>query len=198
VNPNEYRYITVATDRLLSLCGDSWRRPIEDLALAATQACEALKRLQKQQPFRKLIDQAERDAFATAQEREDLRAELASLATAFLDAEADALTQMGHDEDNVKQILWMAGSCQDAVSHDLSAEALAGRIHNLELACCRAATELHKVGDARTRRRLLGRITFGMAGVSVMVADLVALPPSGATSIGSVLIAGEMIGKSLG
>jgi len=197
VNPNEYSYITQAANRLLSLCGDSWRRPVEDLAFAATQACEALKRLQKQQPFRKLIDHPERDAHATAQEGADLRAELGSLATAFVDAEAEALTRMGHNQDDVRQILWMAASCQDAVD-ELSAEALVGKIHNLELACCRAASELHSVRDARSRRRLFGRITFGMGGVSVMLADLVALAPSGATSIGSVAIAGAMIGRSLG
>jgi hypothetical protein len=198
VTPSEYRYLTQATNRLLSLCGDSSRRSAEDLAFAATQACEALKLLQKQQAFHEMLDQSARNAPATAHERAELRAELASLANSFVNAEARALKKMGHSKERVKQILWMAAGCQDAVSQEVSVRDLVGKIHDLELACCSAANELHKAHDDQSRRRRFGRITFGMAGVSVMLADLVAIPVTGATSIGSVAIGGAMVGKSLG
>jgi hypothetical protein len=197
--PNRYRYVAEATNRLLQLAGDGAQVDSRTLAAAATQAEQALESLLTDPAFHALLTSSAAQSALGNADRRELEEELANLAVSFVRAEAEALKRLGHSEHEVQEILWLAASCKNLSDMPpLSHDALAGKIHNLKVACGRASAELRKGVDAKTRKNWLSRLGLGMAGISVMVADVALFPTSAATSVVSVSMSTLMIDRSLG
>ncbi|GIL06639.1 MAG: hypothetical protein BroJett031_31590 [Betaproteobacteria bacterium] len=198
---SKYSYLHQTTNEILQIDRSSMKMTPGDFASIATRACKTLELLLKDENFKKDLSDLANAAGSHSTYHKQLTDDLVLFIDSFLRRESDLLKQAGLTPKASSEVLLVASSVRVSLREKPDLSKLIENIERLRTEICRAASAVAKAQDderAREQRwKTVRRWGLGLAGLSLIGADAIALAPSGGVATASFTLGGVAVGAAI-
>ena len=192
---SRYSYLADAVERMIAASEAAADPTPASIEAIATTGCNALTRLLDDRLFLSDLDKLAKLPKA-AQERSELKRDLALFVSSFMRVERKTLQDAGLSDKSSESLLWAVASMRSAADRDLTTKQVVEGISSLRTELCGAAREVQAARTAGERRKLITTWAFRVGGVLVVAANGAFASPSGGVALASVGIGSAIIGIS--
>ena len=184
-----YGYISTASNEMMANAARAEGSPAGAAEVTGT-ACLAVRTLRRDRNF---IDEVMRASESGIEERERFANDVYQFVEVFLQAELTILRNAGLSPRSIAKIMDVATSFKDTLNSPPGWGAVLELLGIFESRLCNAADRLRDMEDARQRRELYGKLSWGVLAVAMCAADAAVAPPTLGVSNASLSICGGIL-----